>query len=102
MLDYAHDDLVALIDIPKVLPPRNGKRVHKSTVFRWASRGVRGHTLETVAIGGRTFTSREALDRFLKALNAGSRGEVPTNRSRRAAQDRLRQAEADEAAALGI
>lgn len=39
------------------------------TLWRWASRGVRGVTLETFRQGGKRFTTREAVDRFLHACN---------------------------------
>lgn len=52
----------------KHLPPFNGKRVHPSTLWRWARRGCRGVRLETLRLGGRFVTSVEALDRFGKAL----------------------------------
>ena len=38
-----------------------------STLWRWATRGVKGVKLETVRIGaGRVYTSRQALTRFLE------------------------------------
>lgn len=40
-------------------------RPHASTLVRWASRGVAGVRLETVKIGGRRYTSAEAIDRFI-------------------------------------
>jgi hypothetical protein len=44
-------------------------RLHRATPIRWADRGVRGFRLETVTIGGRRYTSREALARFIARLN---------------------------------
>ena len=41
---------------------------HVSTLHRWRLRGVRGVKLETVLIGGRRFTSEEALRRFADRL----------------------------------
>lgn len=41
------------------------------TLRRWAIQGVDGVKLETVKVGGRRFTSKEAIDRFLTRLNAG-------------------------------
>jgi hypothetical protein len=41
--------------------------VHRATVARWATPGVRGVQLECIIIAGRTVTSVEALDRFLAA-----------------------------------
>lgn len=46
------------------------KPVATSTVYRWALRGVRGLKLETVKIGAQLITSREAITRFITALNA--------------------------------
>ena len=43
---------------------------HASTVQRWFLRGIRGTHLETVLIGGKRYTSIEALDRFYRAINA--------------------------------
>src|SRR5947208_2365717 len=39
------------------------------TLVRWALRGRRGIRLETVMIGGRRYTSREAIDRFISRTN---------------------------------
>ena len=44
-------------------------RPHASTLIRWAMRGVRGVRLETVVIGGRRFTSLEAIQRFVARLS---------------------------------
>lgn len=59
-----NEALVALTDASKLLPTRNGKRVHYSTVYRWAMKGARGRVLETILVGGIRYTSREALVRF--------------------------------------
>jgi hypothetical protein len=45
-------------------------RPHVSTVWRWINRGVRGVKLETVMVGGRRFTSREAIARFNERITA--------------------------------
>ena len=38
---------------------------HVSTIYRWGGpRGVRGHRLQLVRIGGRTFIRREDWERF--------------------------------------
>ncbi len=39
------------------------------SVYRWAQKGVKGVKLEARNIGGRKYTSREAVERFLTALN---------------------------------
>ena len=40
-----------------------------ATLWRWAARGVDGVKLETYKIGGRRYTTAEALDRFVARLN---------------------------------
>lgn len=43
---------------------------HCATVWRWATRGVRGIRLATVIIGGRRMVTPQALEDFLQRLNA--------------------------------
>lgn len=59
------ESLIPVPDIPKHSPVR----VHKSTCHRWHTRGVREHKLETVLIGGRRYTSLQALGRFWAAIS---------------------------------
>lgn len=66
------EQLLSIPQAARALPKRdNGRHVHPSTVWRWIRRGVRGARLETIRIGGSTYTSVEALQRFA----AGSCGE---------------------------
>lgn len=62
------ENTLSFAEAAKRLPSFNGKRVHTSTVWRWARRGCRGVKLETLCLGGRFVTSVEALERFGKAL----------------------------------
>ncbi|QDS99245.1 DUF1580 domain-containing protein [Adhaeretor mobilis] len=57
---------VALTDVPALLPKRRGKKVHHSTVYRWATKGVRGRVLESVKVGNVRFTTVSALNRFFE------------------------------------
>jgi len=57
------EQLLSLTEATSVIP--GGP--HISTLHRWRTRGVRGVFLETCMVGGRRFTSREAIDRFLTA-----------------------------------
>ena len=75
--------------------PQAAKRLpghpHLSTLHRWRLHGVRGTRLETCRIGGKRFTSREALERFALATTAAADGEpVPcrTPRQRERAIER--------------
>jgi len=71
MIDIATETVLALTEAAAVLPPLRGrKRPSYSTLWRWATKGINGVRLETVKIGGTSFTSREALQRFVAALNA--------------------------------
>ncbi len=71
MIDITHEHLIPVRDVPRKLPPRpNGRRIHISAVYRWIQRGVRGVRLESVRIGGTTYTSEEAMQRYAEQLNA--------------------------------
>ncbi len=73
MIDLACEQLVPVRDIPSHLPRRpSGKRVHISACYRWLSRGVRGVKLEAIRIGGTTYTSVEALQRFAELLSSST------------------------------
>lgn len=61
-------------------------RPHIATLYRWADR--RTNPLETIKVGGRRFTSREAIARFI-ARCSGERAEQPgaSSRAERAAAE---------------
>ena len=68
MLPLNPAKFVPIHDVPAMLPVRpNGKRVHISAVYRWASKGVRGVRLQTVRIAGALYTTREAVEDFINA-----------------------------------
>ncbi len=64
---------------------REGKAI--STIWRWAQSGVRGHKLETWHIGAMRYTSVEALERFIEAINspAGTPAPIKSAKQREAA-----------------
>lgn len=95
MIDMASETLIAFRDVPKRLPRRpNGKAIHFSVVYRWAQKGLKsGIVLESLKIGGTTYTSLEALQRFADAIT-GKRSESPSPLSR---MTRTRQAQAQQA-----
>jgi hypothetical protein len=73
-------------------PGRNGKLMHVSTFNRHTRRGVRGFILESVSFGGNTYTSIEAVQRFVTRLTSaraasGSGGPPPV--TPRANDDRV-------------
>ncbi len=56
MIDIQTEQLLTLAEAAKRLPTRP----HVSTIWRWAATGG----LETVRLGGRVYTSIEAIERF--------------------------------------
>ena len=77
---------------------RGEKKVHPSTLFRWAKYGVRADDgeivfLETIRIGRTICTSVDAIQRFCEGLSGGSSTTnlplttVPPTRATRTASD---------------
>ena len=65
------------------------RQPRKSTLCRWYKTGSKGVILETIWFGGRIFTSKEAIDRFIQATtevarkrNVQSTFRTPTEASR--------------------
>jgi|GEM_PF-636329 len=66
------ESIITLGEACRVFPPRG---ISNATISRWIQRGVKVKALgayiklETMLIGGRRVTSREAIDRFIAAQN---------------------------------
>src|SRR5437764_467862 len=81
-IDLATQHVVALSDLPDHAPRRRrGKKLHKSTPFRWAKDGARDRDgvvwhLPTIQVAGTKCTSLEAFQWFCERLSAGT-GNVP-------------------------
>ena len=72
MIDISQEKLKTLTEAAKDLPRRRSNRPTAiSTVYRWSTKGLRGHKLETILIGGVRFTSSEALERFFRSVTSG-------------------------------
>ncbi len=67
MIDIHSEQIIPIAKVPKHLP----HRPNLSTVYRWIGAGA----LETMKIGGRVFTSIEALERFTE--HRGGRPKPP-------------------------
>ncbi len=76
MIDVETESLVPIRNAAKHVP---GFRPHLSVIYRWMQRPDGG--LETVRVGGRVFTSKEAITRFVQRCNAP--GAVAPSRRRR-------------------
>lgn len=87
MIDINSEELVAIPDTPAEMP----NRPHIATVWRWIKRGCRGVKLETVLVGGRRYTSRESIFRFVEATteaaDSGSATSPNLSPSRRRAHE---------------
>lgn len=94
MIDIQNEPLLSLTKAAQT------DHVHVSTVHRWRLRGILGIKLETIRIGGKRMTSREALQRFHERVTTAADGE-PTARteSDRARERRLAKVEAELTAA---
>lgn len=66
MIDIGSEDILTLSEAGRAVPP---KGVSPACMARWITTGVRGVVLETVRVGGRRLTSKEALARFFAAQN---------------------------------
>ena len=76
MIDPAHETLESLTDLARwdrIPRRRGGKRIHVSTLHRWATKGSRGVTLETTRVGGTLCSSRDALARFFERQSSADR-----------------------------
>ena len=66
-IDPDTETIITLGEACRLVPPRG---ISTACMARWIVTGVRGAVLETIRIGGRRLTSREALSRFFAAQNA--------------------------------
>ena len=86
MIDTKSEQLRLLTKAASAVPGNP----HASTLIRWSLRGLRGIRLETVLVGGRRFTSIEAIARFLARLNDPAT--VPIATVSRARQEQIARA----------
>jgi hypothetical protein len=86
MVDINREQLLTFTQAAKLLPGRP----NVATLWRWRTAGCRGVKLETVLVGGKRYTSQEALQRFVDATTAAADGvqiKPHTNRQRKASID---------------
>jgi hypothetical protein len=60
LIDIQWEKLILLCEAAAILPGRPSV----TTLWRWRTRGIRGRKLESISIGGRVYTTVEALERF--------------------------------------
>lgn len=98
MIDPDTEELISLTAAAKGLP----NRPSVVTLWRWRSRGINGYTLETILIGGRRYTSKQALARFFERTTAAADGApIPVRSSKQRAADHSRAKASLAAAGIG-
>ena len=76
-IDTSIESLITVTLAAKQIPGRP----HVATVWRWILHGLNGIRLESVKVGGRRFTSEEAIQRFIAQMTAAANGESMPLRS---------------------
>ena len=103
VINYRDEEVFPLVEAPDHVPRRQGRKVAKSTLFRWATRGVRGVRLETLMVGGTLHTSAGALQRFFERTTAAAEEERGRQRAKTAERSIARVAKAEaELTELGL
>ncbi len=76
--EYAADELVpALTWVPDHLPKKNGKKVHRSSISRWLTKGCDGVRLRGWKAGRTWMTTPAAVEEFTAELAAKAAGPAP-------------------------
>ena len=83
------------MDLPDYVPRRRGKKIAKSTGWRWAKVGVRGIRLELLMCGGVAHTSQEKLQEFFEKITAVANGEPVPGRTAKQRNREIAAAEAE-------
>ena len=97
-----HDQLISLAEAARhpMMPCRDkGRTIHKDTLHRWATNGLRGRNLKTVLVGGIRCTTEAWLYEFIFGDQDETR---PTPFPITHRQRRARRAERDARAILGL
>jgi hypothetical protein len=68
------DLLVRLSATPPIIERITGERPHKSAIYRWAQRGLRGVRLRTAFAGGHRRTCETWIREFFDAVTAAADG----------------------------
>jgi len=63
-IDIETETVIGLGEGSREFPPRG---ISDATMARYIQKGIRGVKLEIFKIGGRRYTSKEAIDRFIVA-----------------------------------
>ena len=67
-------DTEELLHVPSEAAKVFPGRPNSSTIWRWHKCGIKGIRLETIVVGGRRYTSREAIGRFIERTTRAADG----------------------------
>ena len=86
------EELIDLTKAAALFADGSGRKPHVATLRRWAKNGCRGYRLQTIFVGNRLMTSRQAASRFLAAINGAPPADVlptptPTSAAERAGRE---------------
>lgn len=86
---------LSLAQAAALMPARNGRKTHPTTVYRWIRKGCRGVRLAGWKRGNCWFTSAEAVEQFRrdctsKSISAPVRSSDQVSRAVSAAREQLR------------
>lgn len=71
MIDMGSGPVFPVAEVPDHLPRlRRGRKIHKSTPYRWAKHGIAGIKLKTICVGGTLCTDTGSLREFFERLTA--------------------------------
>ena len=80
MINIENERLISVKEARNELPGRPSI----NTIYRWFWKGAYGIRLESIRVGGRLYTSKEACSRFIYASS-----QLPTEEARRAKNDAI-------------
>lgn len=72
-IELDKEEALSLTAASRVVPPVDGRHVSTCSVWRWCTKGLAGVRLESIWIGKRLCTTREALGRFFNAVSEAKR-----------------------------
>lgn len=97
------EELIALGEVPGILPKKKGRAISMGTLYRWALAGLAGvGPLETTRVGRELYTTREALVRFLGRVDETRRGGRRRVQAPTAGPDRATREAIEELRSLGM
>ncbi|HMO13032.1 MAG TPA: DUF1580 domain-containing protein [Pirellulaceae bacterium] len=94
MSSILDQELLSIKQAAKLIP----SKPHAATLFRWMTKGSRGHKLQSWLVGGQRFTTALAIEEFIGKLSGGS---APSGQPSKSRQRAIEQAE-KELSELGL